>query len=100
MPACDLTPVTLYYPPPPSPPPQVVAEPSYVKVMGELLFSHHGQELYLRNPASFNIPFGEGGAGGAGGREGGRGASSWLQWGLSMASGTRPPRWLEPYAMA
>eukprot|EP00877_Chromochloris_zofingiensis_P015133 jgi/Chrzof1/9874/Cz04g19080.t1 len=37
---------------------QVVAEPTYPKVMSELLWSHRGQELYLRNPASFNIPIG------------------------------------------
>lgn len=38
---------------------QVVAEPTYPKVMSELLWSHRGQELYLRNPASFNIPIGK-----------------------------------------
>ncbi|GBF90167.1 ion channel DMI1-like [Raphidocelis subcapitata] len=34
---------------------QVVAESAYDTLMTELLFSPKGQELYLRNPASFNI---------------------------------------------
>ncbi len=37
---------------------QVAAEPVYAKVMRELLFTHKGHELYLRNPKSFNIPLG------------------------------------------
>ncbi|KAI8476483.1 MAG: hypothetical protein J3K34DRAFT_259587 [Monoraphidium minutum] len=38
---------------------QVVAESSYDSLMRELLFSTKGQELYLRNPASFNIQPGQ-----------------------------------------
>ncbi|WIA33493.1 hypothetical protein OEZ86_006620 [Tetradesmus obliquus] len=37
---------------------QVVAEPAYSGIIAELLFSHEGHELYLRSPASFNIPLG------------------------------------------
>eukprot|EP00775_Hariotina_reticulata_P013760 gene13760-13879_t len=37
---------------------QVVSEPTYSNIMKMLLFSADGEELYLRNPASFNIPYG------------------------------------------
>eukprot|EP00878_Enallax_costatus_P030761 GHUV01033548.1.p1 GENE.GHUV01033548.1~~GHUV01033548.1.p1 ORF type:complete len:254 (+),score=115.16 GHUV01033548.1:109-762(+) len=35
---------------------QVVSEPAYSEIMKALLFTSDGMELYLRNPASFNIP--------------------------------------------
>lgn len=37
---------------------QVVSEPAYSDIMKALLFTSDGMELYLRNPASFNIPTG------------------------------------------
>eukprot|EP00879_Flechtneria_rotunda_P014393 GHRR01015040.1.p1 GENE.GHRR01015040.1~~GHRR01015040.1.p1 ORF type:complete len:1094 (+),score=407.36 GHRR01015040.1:691-3972(+) len=37
---------------------QVVSEPAYSDIMKALLFSSDGMEMYLRNPASFNIPTG------------------------------------------
>lgn len=43
---------------------QVVSEPAYSDIMAELLSTSEGQELYLRDPACFNIPTGEA-AGGA-----------------------------------
>jgi len=36
----------------------VVSEATYSSIMKTLLFSAEGEELYLRNPASFNIPYG------------------------------------------
>lgn len=38
---------------------KVVSEPAYSDIMRALLFTSDGMELYLRNPASFNIPTGE-----------------------------------------
>jgi hypothetical protein len=38
---------------------QVVGEPAYTDIITELLFSGEGHEMYLRSPASFNIPLGE-----------------------------------------
>jgi hypothetical protein len=38
---------------------QVVGEPAYIDIITELLFSGEGHEMYLRSPASFNIPLGE-----------------------------------------
>jgi hypothetical protein len=37
---------------------QVVADPAYADIMKALLGSRDGQEMYLRNPASFNLPTG------------------------------------------
>jgi hypothetical protein len=38
---------------------QVVSEPAYSDIMRSLMLcSEGGMELYLRNPASFNIPTG------------------------------------------
>lgn len=37
---------------------QVVSDPSYAGIVSSLLFSSAGNEVYLRNPASFNIPCG------------------------------------------
>jgi hypothetical protein len=37
---------------------QVVADPAYAGIMQALLGSREGQEMYLRNPASFNLPTG------------------------------------------
>jgi hypothetical protein len=37
---------------------QVVADPAYAGIMKSLLGSQEGQEMYLRNPASFNLPTG------------------------------------------
>lgn len=36
----------------------MVSEATYSSIMKTLLFSAEGEELYLRNPASFNIPYG------------------------------------------
>jgi hypothetical protein len=42
---------------------QVVSEPAYSDIMRHLMLNTpddpEGMELYLRNPASFNIPTGE-----------------------------------------
>jgi hypothetical protein len=38
---------------------QMVSEPAYADIIAELLFTCEGQEMYLRSPASFNIPLGE-----------------------------------------
>lgn len=39
---------------------QVVSEPAYSDIMRSLMLANEGgMELYLRNPAGFNIPVGE-----------------------------------------
>lgn len=37
-------------------PQQAASEPAYADIVTALLFSREGQEVYLRPPASFNIP--------------------------------------------
>lgn len=38
---------------------QAASEPAYADIVSALLFSREGQEVYLRPPASFNIPLGQ-----------------------------------------